>query len=767
MEQKLGKLWFVFAVAVLFVFSLGSGCANKEEKKGKHLERARQYVEANELKKAVIEFKNVVQLDPKNDSAYYELGDIYLKLKQGSEAFQSFSRAASVNPDNLKAQLKVGQMFLLGKNTEEARKKAELVLEKSPDNVEALSLLSGVQIQEKDPDAAIATLEKAASIDPKDFKIQLSLARMFLLKQDFDSAEKAYLRAVSLNSDSHVAYIELSRLYGTKGEWDKAESELKKMIRASGSSYRNLYVLARFYESRKKWDLAEKTYLEAVESTPKEDVSPLMNLGAYYGRRDSYDQALEAMEKASAAKEDDLNILAAIAQLHFDFKKTEEAESVVDKILEKDQGHVNANFLKGRLEILRKDFTKAGERFDLVVRERPRSDMAHYFKALALFGKGEGKLAQQELVKTVELNPRHLDARLILVETYLRERNKELARQQIDSTVELAPRNERVLMLQGDLKILERDAVGAEAAFKKVVELYPDHAPAYIRLGSIYLIQKKPEEARKSFEMALELNPQQVDAMASLVGIHVQNKKFDAALEVCDKQKQKLAENVSGLALIEYLEGNVFLAQKDLQKARERFETAIEKDPNVLAPYVALARIYVHENKLDDAVTQYETIIGKDPKYLAGYMTLGTIYEQQGDGEKAEQYYRKALEINKDFAPAANNLAWNLAERGKNIDEALGFAQAAKEKMTENAAVMDTLGWIYYLKGSYLSAIEEFRDSVTLDPENPVLYYHLGLAYRKNNQPEKARESLERALKIDKNFKWAEEARKALSEMSF
>jgi Tfp pilus assembly protein PilF len=108
-------------VAILFVLCIG--CASKEEKEARHLERARQYVEKTEFKKAVIEFRNVVQLDPENDAAHYELGETYLKLQQGREAFQSFSRAVSVNPENMKAQLKMGQILLLGKRTEEAKKR--------------------------------------------------------------------------------------------------------------------------------------------------------------------------------------------------------------------------------------------------------------------------------------------------------------------------------------------------------------------------------------------------------------------------------------------------------------------------------------------------------------------------------------------------------------------------------------------------------------------------------------------------------------------
>ena len=490
-----------------------------------------------------------------------------------------------------------------------------------------------------------------------------------------------------------------------------------------------------------------------------------MNLGAYYARRKSYDKALEVMQEAAENKKDDVNVLLSIAQLHFDFKQMKDAVDMVDKVLEKDNQHPEANFLKGRLALIDRRFDDALERFNLVVRERPRNAMAHYFKAMCLSGKGESKAAQQELVNAVDLNPRLLDARLALAEFYLRERNQDLARQQIEAALNLAPGDIRALMLQGNLKILGQDAKGAEAAFKKVVELAPDHAPAYIRLGLLYNFTRLHKEAMESFKKALELNPRQTDALALMVDVYIRDKKYDKALQLCRKQREKIGEQPPHLALIEYLQGNVFLAKRDLKKAQQHFEEAIKIDPNILAPYVALARIYMQTEKTDEAVVQYETVLRKNPKFLGGYMALGTIYEQRGDKEKAEANYRKALEIKSDFAPAANNLAWSLAETGNNIDEALGLAQIAKEQMPESPAVMDTLGWIYYLKGSYLSAIAELQDSVARDPDNPVINYHAGLAYYKNKQPDKAREFLEKALKIDQNFKGAEQARSILKNI--
>jgi tetratricopeptide (TPR) repeat protein len=766
MKKKHGRVFISVGVISLFALAFAvCGCAGKEEKKAKHLERAREYIAKNELKKAVIELKNVVQLDPTDDGAYVELGETHLKLQEAREAFQAFSTASSMNPENLKAQLKVGQMLLMGGQTEEARKRVEIILERAPDDVEALSLLAGVQIQGKDLEGAIETLEKAASRDPNHFNLQLSLGRVFFLKGEPRKAEEAYLRAVSLDPSSSVPYIELSRIYASEGAWDRAEEELKKMLSSAGSTYQNLTVLAMFYESRKQYDQAEKTYIQVVDAAPKEDATPLINLGAYYGRIKSYDKALEAMEKASERRKGDLNIRFHIAQLLFDSNRMEEAESTVDGILSVDKGHVGAAFLKGRFHLARQEFENAVDRFDLVIRENPRNAAAHHFRALAHSGRGEDRLVRQDLVRAVELDPRLLEARVLLAGVFLRERNQDLAAQQIDAALEIAPQDVRVLMLHGGLKLLQRDPRAAEQVYRKIIETNPGYAPAYVQLGRTLDVMGKRQEAMASFKQALERNPMQTDALGLIVAQLVRDQKYDEALKACEKQREAVEGAPNALARIQVLEGNIFLAKQDTVSAETRFREAIETDPDLASPYLALAQIYAREKRFDQAISEYESILEKDPNYLAGYVAIGSIYDLQGEGEKAEAYYRKALGIKRDFGPAANNLAWNLAERGGNIDDALTYAQIAKAQMPDSAAVMDTLGRIYYLKGSYLSAIAELQDSLSREPDNAVINYHMGMAQFKNNDKIKAKEFLQKALEIDPDFKGASEARKVLDEI--
>ncbi len=164
-KMKLNALKIRPWLIALFISALmlNPGCTSKEEKEAKHLKKAKAYLAEERLEEAVIELKNVVQLDPNHDEAYVELGDAYLKLQKPKEAYQAFLRAVSINPDNTEAQIKLGQIFFLAKKTDEAREKVELVLSNDPDNTDALNLLAGVQLEEEDVDGAIRTLEKKLS----------------------------------------------------------------------------------------------------------------------------------------------------------------------------------------------------------------------------------------------------------------------------------------------------------------------------------------------------------------------------------------------------------------------------------------------------------------------------------------------------------------------------------------------------------------------------------------------------------------------------
>ena len=63
----------------------------------------------------------------------------------------------------------------------------------------------------------------------------------------------------------------------------------------------------------------------------------------------------------------------------------------------------------------------------------------------------------------------------------------------------------------------------------------------------------------------------------------------------------------------------------------------------------------------------------------------------------------------------------------------------------------DTLGWVYYKRNMAALAVAPLKKSVERVPNNATYRYHLGLAYAKTGEPQKAREMLTEALKLEPN----------------
>jgi len=146
-------------------------------------------------------------------------------------------------------------------------------------------------------------------------------------------------------------------------------------------------------------------------------------------------------------------------------------------------------------------------------------------------------------------------------------------------------------------------------------------------------------------------------------------------------------------------------------------------------------------------------------------MLLAVLYGIQEQPEKANGYYRKALQIDPDFAPAMNNLAWNYAEHGGDLDRAVRLAEKARALMPTHPDMADTLGWVYYKKGWYGKAIRPLRDSVEAQPNNPLAHYHLGMAYYKSGNTTLAQAALQHALRLSQDFPGAQEARHILTQL--
>jgi len=216
--------------------------------------------------------------------------------------------------------------------------------------------------------------------------------------------------------------------------------------------------------------------------------------------------------------------------------------------------------------------------------------------------------------------------------------------------------------------------------------------------------------------------------------------------------------------------GGVLLGKKDYSAAQAALKKAVELNKNNTSAYLQLGQAQVNSGAVDEALATYNRALIDNPKEAAFDILIGGLYENKHELEKAKSAYQAALQLKPDDPSASNNLAYVLLETGGNPDMALHYAQTARRALPQSSNVADTLGWAFYQKGVYQSAIDLFQEAIKLsaknkEPDSATYHYHLGLAYAKAAQPALAKQHLERVLKIDPKYSDADDVRKQLAQL--
>ncbi|MEW6067460.1 MAG: tetratricopeptide repeat protein [Nitrospirota bacterium] len=123
-------------------------------------------------------------------------------------------------------------------------------------------------------------------------------------------------------------------------------------------------------------------------------------------------------------------------------------------------------------------------------------------------------------------------------------------------------------------------------------------------------------------------------------------------------------------------------------------------DPLTPEEHLNLGVLYEKNSEQDNALKEYKTASKKLP---VAYLYMGNIYYYKEDFDKAEYYYREALDKDSGNADAYNNLAWLYYIKKKNLDEAETLSLKAIElNPAKKDIYKDTLEKIRLIKDQHM-----------------------------------------------------------------
>lgn len=207
------------------------------------------------------------------------------------------------------------------------------------------------------------------------------------------------------------------------------------------------------------------------------------------------------------------------------------------------------------------------------------------------------------------------------------------------------------------------------------------------------------------------------DPLAALIGLHV------AAL------KAVLGQNTQAMA--------------DLR-------SLAAAHPDSPLPEQQLGDMLLDQHHDKQAVTAYDAAIARlvppAPQSWELYYSRGIAKDRAGDWPGAEADFRHALQLSPDQPAVLNYLGYSLADRNQDLPQAAKMIERAVAARPQEGAIIDSLGWVRLRQGDIAGAVRALEHAVQLDPADPEINMHLGVAYWQDGRKLEAIYQWHRAL---------------------
>ena len=762
---------------LLMVLSLGLavGCKkNPQVEAQKHLKKAQEEAAQGKTSEAIVEYRRAIQNNPKLPQAHLALGKLFLQNKELQNAFKQFAIATKLDPNNADARLSAAEMILMMNNEAgftEAKQEADTVLAQDPNNVRALLVSAQSARGLGDAIGARKLVDQVLKLQPTNSSAWFFLSGLQYQQKDYQDAEKSVRESLQYGSVDDPnglgvrPMVALTTLLIQQNRIPEAEKVLRDELARSPNNVQINYILASFLLRKKQLPEAEGL-LRKVSQLGDKEPNFRNALAIFYVITNRREDALKEYQNILAKHPDDLLNQRQLAALYIDTGKTDEGEKVIESILKDHSNDAQTLVMRGQLRGNQGRIDEALSDLERATKADPKVALAHYYLAIAQLRKGQANLAQAELQTTLELNPNFNDARVLLANLQVRSGNADKALTNLDKVVASKPTAVNPYVMKslveaettGDLNQAEKELNPLLNSFQQA----PQQTVTLRALAWVKMQQKKYGEARKDLERALTLQPTDRETLYMLGQTYLAERKPDECLAAMQKALQKNPQWADGYEVAGMLMG----LSGRFPQSEQFIQKAIELNPKSPSPYMTRGEVLSGEGKIDPAIESFNKVIELQPKFAPAFLRIGMLEERRGNWSLAQTNYKKALELSPDNVVAKNNLAWNYAEHGGNIDMALKLAQEAKEAVPDDPSISDTLGWIYVKKQILGNAIELLKQSVDKRPQNPEYRYHLAVAYFRAGRTAEAKQSLQTALKLQPSLAQSAETKQMLDQLN-
>ncbi len=232
-------------------------------------------------------------------------------------------------------------------------------------------------------------------------------------------------------------------------------------------------------------------------------------------------------------------------------------------------------------------------------------------------------------------------------------------------------------------------------------------------------------------------------------------------LHLTDEAKIRLAkhstENPEAYRL--YLKGRYFASkatQEDMAKGIGYLNEAIALDPTYALAYDGIAYYYLWSNDLflaprsamPKAKEAAKRALTLDDGLPQAHTEMGLVlFQYEWDWPGAEREFKRAIELDPNYAPAHEWYGYLLVSAGR-IEDGIQESRRAAELDPLSLESNWVFGWMLYFGRRYDLAAEQLRKTIDLDPNYFLAHLVLGMSYSQKGEMKLALAELERATSL-------------------
>jgi cellulose synthase operon protein C len=758
---------FYRRVALLLVLvSFFTACSRDPNvQKQKYFQSGERYYEKGRFAEATIEFRNAVGIDPTYADAHYHLALSYLKTQQWLRADQELARTIELQPENYPARVEMAKLLIAGGNLQQAQLQSDSLLKQRPNEASSHLVAANLLAARGRLPAAIQEMQKAIVLNSSDSDLYLNLALIQLKSSQSDAAEASFKKAIELDAKAINPRLMLANYYQMRSRFAEAKAQLQHAIESDPHDPDLRASVARLYLAQGKNLEAEEYLKQAKRDFPNNSVGYRL-LGDFYFSGGEFDKAASEYANLHQEHAKDLVVKKNYVQLLVLTNRLDEARRLNDEILKKNPNDNDALLYSGQIQNRDGHVNGALNALQQLTKNDPNNALAHYELGIALQKSGDQDSAGREWRQAVRLRPDLDDAQRSLALLAIRKNDMTTLYDTATQMINLQPKSSEGFALRAVSEINRKQFDAADADIHKAIEVAPQSQFGYVQLGNLKFAQRQYVDAAEAYQDALSRDAGSTDALRGLMNAYIAQKQLDRALAVAEAQISKVPNDG---AFYDLLGTALFYNKHDLPAADAAFRKSAELDRKNPDSLIRLGQVQAAEGQTDQAIDTFRHALQIYPREVNFYLLMGEMYQLKQDWSNAGDCYQRALVLTPENPLASAKLAYVMLQSGQNLDVALSLAQAARRGLPTSPAVADTLGWIYYQKGAYSSAIDSLQEAVRLSresksPDDPRTHLHLGMAFAKNGQSALARQQLQIVLKISPNSTDAAAAKKQLAQ---